>query len=147
MRGKVFADAFVKAFVPPADEREMVVGGQVESQLLGERLPLGAEQDNRAGGRRAEHALNRGKDRFGLHDHPTAAAVGRVVRGVVAVLRPVADVVGMHFDELVLQGALEDGDFEIGLEDFGEEAEDVKTHRRILDDSARLGKTGRKVYL
>jgi len=55
--------------------------------------------------------------------------------------------VGMHFDELVLYGALEDGDFEIGLEDFGEEAEDVKTHKRILDDSVRLSKTGRKIYL
>ena len=46
MRGKVFADAFVKAFVPPADEREMVVGGQVESQLSRKGRP-GAEQDNR----------------------------------------------------------------------------------------------------
>jgi len=49
-------------------------------------------------------------------------------------------VVGMHFDELVLQGALEDGDFEIGLEDFGEEAEDVKTHKKIVSDSWVSGK-------
>ncbi len=67
--------------------------------------------------------------------HPTAAAVRGVIRGVGAVGSPFADVIGVYFDQASLNGALEDADFKIGLEDFGEQTEDVETHRLIITES------------
>jgi len=58
----------------------------------------------------------------------------------VAVQRPIADVVRVHFNQVVLDSALEDGDFEIGLKDFGKEAENVKTHTEIVSDCWDSGK-------
>ncbi len=125
----MFADAFVEGFVAPADQRQLVIGGKLARHFLVEALALRAEQDHRAGGGSAKHALHRGEDRLGLHHHAPAAAVGGVVSGVVFVGGPIADVVGVNLDQIVLDRAFEDADIKIGLKDFREETEDVKSHR------------------
>ena len=39
-----------------------------------------------------------------------------------------ADVVGVNFDQVVLDSAFEDANIKIGLKDFREKTEDVKSH-------------------
>ena len=56
------------------------------------------------------------------------------VRGVIA------DVVGVNLDQVIGNGTLEDADIKIRLKDFRKQAEDIKSHGQILDDSAHLGK-------
>ena len=47
--GQVLADAFVEGFIAPADEGQLVVGGELTRHRLVETLALRAEQDHRAG--------------------------------------------------------------------------------------------------
>ena len=127
-RGEVLPNAFVKRLIASADQREMRETSQLARHFLVEAFALRAEQNHRAGGRRAEHALDGGKDRFGLHHHPPAPAVGCIIGGVVLVGSPVADVVRAHLDQPVLNRAFQDADIEIRLKYLRKEAEHVKSH-------------------
>lgn len=136
----MLADALVETFVAPADQREMVERCQFPRDGLIEELALGAKQDHRAGGRRAENTLDRGENRLGLHDHPAAAAIRRVIGGVMLVRRPIADIVGVNLDQLLLNGTLENADLEVRLKYFRKQRKNIKSHSQILDDCMGLGK-------
>jgi hypothetical protein len=45
----------------------------------------------------------------------------------------------VNFDQLLLNGTLEDADFQIGLKNFRKERKNIKSHSQILDDCHRLG--------
>ena len=123
-------DALVHAFVVAAEDDEVAALCAKAGVFLRDALihapPARAHEDD-AGLRRAErfHGL---EDWLAFHHHALPAAVGRVVGGAVAVVRPVAEVVGLEGEEALFLRALHHALAECGGGDGGEEAEDVYLH-------------------
>ncbi len=142
----MLAHALVDAFVAPTEQRQPVGlfagnrlagcgGGQLLGNRLGENPPLGGEQDDRTGRRRAEHSFHGGKDRLGFHDHPTAAPIGHIVGDMVAIGGPVADVMQGNLNQAALAGLLQDAGLQIGLKHLGKESKNVEADIRFRHDS------------
>ena len=94
------ADALVDAFVAPADEREArLARASARARRLIERPPARREQDAVRGAARRRDGLERRGDRLDAHDHPGAAAVGRVVDLAVLPGREVARVRAVDGDD------------------------------------------------
>lgn len=108
-------DASVDAFVAATDEHEVVVLGEPPDGCLVEGVALRGHED-------AEGALpelgfdgfDAVSDGFGFHDHASAAAVGGVIGGAVAVFGVLADVVEGDIEHARGGGAFEDGGLERG---------------------------------
>ena len=140
MGREVLADAFVERFVASADQPQLIISGKLTRHLLIETFALRAKQDNRTGWRSPQDTFNCRENGLGFHHHSPAAAVRRVVGGVVFVGCPVADVVGLDVNQAILYGTLEDAYLKIRLKNLRKEAENVKSHKRILDESRGMGK-------
>ena len=105
----MFQHPLVHALVPPAEEEQAVLRGQLPDERTVEAAPLGAEEHTE--GRRGSHGahcLDRLEQRFRLHDHPGASPEGVVIDRAVPVVSPCAQVVDLHLNVPRLPGAAED---------------------------------------
>jgi hypothetical protein len=105
---------------------------QFEGDFLGEDAPLGREQDHRADWGAAKNVFYGRENRFGFNYHPTAAAVGGVVGGMVFVGCPISDVVGENFKGFEPLRPFKDAGVEVGVKHLWEERKNVKAHGSIL---------------
>ncbi len=129
---EMLADALVHALVAAADQGEAFVRGQRAGDGLRENASLRRKQNDGRSAQWSKNGFDRLEERLGLHHHPAAAAVGRVVGGVMFVARPVADVMQAHVNQPVLAGALKNTGFKVRGENFGQEGEDLELHTWIL---------------
>src|SRR5439155_9115271 len=125
-----FDDALVDALVMPADDHEMrqlrkaLRGGLIEqSALCGHKDDVPAISLRRP---------DRARERLGLQYHPGPATVGRVVDNVMAVGRPLADVMHRELDLARGPRSRHDALCERALEHLREEREyvDPRGHSR-----------------
>ena len=127
-------DAFVDAFVAAADENDAFERSEAARGGLREALALcGEKDDGLAGGvaggfGRDAEGFDALEDGLRLEDHALAAAEGAVVDRAVAVVRPVAEIVGVDGGEAGTERALEDAVAERALEKAGEEGDEVEAH-------------------
>ena len=124
-RGVVVDDALVDALVASAGEDEVRLLGELAREGLGEALAGRRGHDEHRILR--QHLVERRAPRLGLHDHAGAAAVGRVVHGAVAVVRPVAEVVHPQIQDAALARLADERDVE-HIEEGGEDRHDVDAH-------------------
>ena len=82
------ADAFVDALVAAAQQGDAFVRGQLAGHGLREDASLWSQQNDRDTARRSKNGFDRLENRLGLHHHPAAAAVGRIVGRVMLVACP-----------------------------------------------------------
>ena len=123
-------DALVHAFVVAAEDDEVAalcakVGVFLRDALVEAPPARAHEDDARLGRAQRFHGF---EDGLAFHHHALPAAVGGVVRGAVAVVRPFAEVVGFESDDPFFLSALHHALAERGGGDGGEEAEDVYLH-------------------
>jgi hypothetical protein len=144
---QVLPDAFVHPLIPPTDQGQAFHLSQLHSCGLGERPSLGGEQDHRTGGRLPENGFYRAKDGFWFHHHPATAPVRDIISGPVPVRRPIAYVVQADVQQSAFLGALQDAGHKVGLEDLGEEGENVEVHALILAPTERVGKQSGRAFL
>ncbi len=107
--------------------------GEFAGRSLVEDASLWSQQNDRARRLRSKNGFDCFENRFRLHNHPAAAAVGRVIGGVMTVVCVIADVVQAHVDQAALAGAFQDAGVQIGRKNLGEERENFELHR--LDSS------------
>src|SRR5690606_12690387 len=130
VRPEYLGDALVDAFVVPANERDPPLLRQLLRDALRE-LPSARRHDRDMGVLKivAEDGFDRFHDRRGFHDHPGAAAVGRVVGGAMPIVGPVADVMNLDVDQPLRPGTLDDAFAENAIEHAGEQREDIDAER------------------
>ena len=115
---KVIGHALVDTLVMPAEEDEMLRLGILADDRLLERPSLRGEEDH-LGLRAAEFGQRLG-DRFDLHHHAGAAAVGGVVDRAMAVMGPAPEVDSFQLHQTGLLGAAKDTLPEDALGDGGD---------------------------
>jgi hypothetical protein len=78
-----------------------------------------------------------GPDRFNgfenwlrFEEHAFAAAEGTVVDGSVAVVGEGAEVMGVHPDDALAQGSLQDAIVQGAAKEAGKERDDIEAHKR-----------------
>ena len=127
-------DTFVDAFVTAADKDDTFERGEAARGGLRETLALRGEKDHGLAcsvacgfGGDAER-LDALKDGLRLEDHALATAEGAVVNGAMAVVGPVAEVMGVDRRKAGAQRALEDAVAERALEEAGKEGDEVEAH-------------------
>src|SRR3990172_7495762 len=104
--------------------------GQLPGQLLGEKLPLGGEQDRFPRAEPLPDRLDPQKDRLRLHHHPPPASEGGLVGHPVLSRRELAQVVDLDPEPLPLPRPGEDAVVERPGEDPGKQGQDVDPHLR-----------------
>lgn len=108
---------------------------------LGEKFSSGVCEDDFCLG--SGHAgLDGLVDERGHHDHPGAAAIGRIVNGSVVVGGEVARVLGRELDEILGLGAGDDAVIEGVKYQVGEKGYEVYFHRELVEVTVKLEKSG-----
>jgi len=116
----------VHPLVVAADDEQMALAGKFAGHRLPERLSLRSHEHDL--GVRAAQFLDGGEDRFGFEQHPLAAAAEVVVGAPVLVGGPVAELVGVDFDDPRIPRAPDDTLVQRGEGDVREESENVDFH-------------------
>src|SRR5438477_3805762 len=126
-----FDHALVDALVVPAPDYQVRQLRKTPSRGLVEQRALRAHEDDVTGVSRCR--ADRAGERLGLQHHAGAAAVGSVVDDVMAVGRPLADVVDREVDLTRGPGARDDALGEGTLEHLRKERQhvDARGHPRI----------------
>lgn len=78
-----------------------------------------------------------GEEGAGLEEHALAATAEGVIDAAVFIGGPIAELVGVDFDDSGIAGALDDGVAEGGEGDFREQRDDVDAHGLKRDFSGR----------
>src|SRR3990172_2672438 len=128
--GQVVGDPLVHPLVPAADQDQLLLPAQLPGQLLGEKLPLGGEQDRFPRAEPLPDRLDPQKDRLRLHHHPPPASEGGLVGHPVLSRRELAQVVDLDPEPLPLTRPGEDAVVERPGEDHGKQGQDVDPHLR-----------------
>ena len=126
-RGSVVHHPLVDALVATAREDQVLPGGQVGGDRLGERRAGRCGYDEDAPVRR--DAVQRLAPGLGLHHHAGTPAVGGVVDRAVAVVGPRAQVVDVHVEQAALLRLAGQGQPE-RCEVVGKDRDDVDAHHR-----------------
>ena len=116
-------DALVDSFVMPAEENQLLALAQCLGPGVRQRLTLGREVDHAGGSGalgRAEKETSAAWIGSGRHDHPRAAAVGRVVGHAVRSEAERAQIVNVDLDPSRLARAGKDAFIERPGEKAGE---------------------------
>ncbi len=114
------ANALVKTFVPPAQQQQPLVAGELFDHRLVESSALRGEHDQSAGVGLALDFLDAGDDGFDLEDHAGSSAEGAVVDFLVFLRGPIADVVQSDVDQAALDGPLQQAFAQVTRKHLGE---------------------------
>ena len=96
-------NAVVHSFVMPADDDKMFLRREFASDWLRETPALWRHENDRTRG--STERLNRGEDWLRFHHHPLPSSEGRVIDDVVAVGRPIAQIMDAEVEHPGLLGA------------------------------------------
>jgi hypothetical protein len=135
-RSRVVDDALVDALVTTASEDQVLLGGELLRQGLGEDL-TGRRREDDDGRRRlfrfarVEDAVEGFAPWLRSHDHARAATVWSVVDSAMTVEGVVAEIVDAEVDEAALPRPAEQGDIEHG-EELRKDRHDVDAHLTIV---------------
>jgi len=125
------AHTFIHALILAADQDQTGKSTEFPGCLLIEQPSLRAQQDDPCP--RTIPSLNRlqaSNKRFGLHDHPAASPVRRVVRHSMLVRGKIPNVVTSHPDLVLGNRPAEDTGGQVRIKHLREEGEDFKDHLR-----------------
>lgn len=126
---QVGGNAFVDPFVPATDKQQFRNPAEPAGGLLGEQRSLGRHQDNLPIMTLfSENCFGGVKDRFGFEQHSLAAAEGTVVDGAMAVIGPLAEVMGMEFEQSGGGGFGDDAVVKGTAEEIRKDGENVELH-------------------
>ena len=133
IRREMLCHPLVDTFVAPADQNDSLELRESSRRFLTKQLPCRGEQhDRRSGGSRwnifAYERIHSFENRLGLHHHALAASKRPVIDGAMAVVREVAQIVNVCFDEPRFARTPDDAVIERPREEFRENCDDVKAH-------------------
>ncbi len=95
-----FADAGVDAFIMPAEQNQAIQRRQLDGDLMRKDASARRHENHRGGVRLRLHRLDRAHEHVSAQEHPAAAAVGRIVDGVMLIEGVVADIVQAQVEQV-----------------------------------------------
>ena len=123
-------DAFVEAFVAPAEQEQSGFEGEFAGEVLVELSALRRE-DQEAPGRRGGggDGFDGFDDRRGHEDHAGTAAEGAIVDLLVLALGPVAEVPAMDGEQVAFDRAFDQALGQERVEQAGEQGQEIDAER------------------
>ena len=97
LRGESLGHPLVDALVPAAEERQVLLAGELANERLIETSTRRRQEQHTSPV--GVEGLDRGEERLRLHHHPGSAAEGRVVDRAMTVARPLAKIVDADIQE------------------------------------------------
>lgn len=139
-RCEMFDDSLIDTLIPAADQDYLLRSRKPKSLRLIESAARGAEYYDFGLGRFPSR-LDRSENRFGLEDHPFAAAKGPVVHRPMAIRGGIPQIVNSDTNESLFAAAPYYSEIKRPLEEFRENRDDVECKHgppRYLFKSRRL---------
>ena len=126
---QVRSHPLVHSLVVAAEQNQAWLLCQAVDDRLVEQASLRRQQDEAAWGwLQAADCLDGAENRVRLEHHARAAAVRRVVHGVVRPFGPVSQIVQLDIDDALRRGARHDARVERATEHLREEGNDIDAH-------------------
>jgi hypothetical protein len=144
-RCEMLDDSLIDALVPAADQYHLIRSRKPQRLRLIESAPRGAEYHD-FGLRGFPSRLDRSENRFGLENHPFAAAEGPVVHRPMAIRGGIPQIVNSDPNESLFAAAPYYSEIKRPLEEFREDRDDVEFEHGPPTLLVQIPQAFRQVY-